>query len=170
MAKSVFLTLNKDCNWRCVIRSHFDLVCISCIVCCSGSLCIVGQLSFPYDKRQMYEFDIRVPLMVRGPGIKPGQVRQVWFSRWHKQKVWYSCKPHILGGWQDCIIHEDNFEACRVFLYCMHIQCSNFRELLGLELVDLVIERVGWGDWDMLTEKMMLIATWLLMTKIDESR
>jgi len=39
---------------------------------------VVGQLSFPYDKRQMYEFDIRVPLMIRGPGIKPGQVRQVW--------------------------------------------------------------------------------------------
>lgn len=31
----------------------------------------------PYDKRQMYEFDVRVPLMIRGPGIKPGQVRSV---------------------------------------------------------------------------------------------
>jgi N-acetylglucosamine-6-sulfatase len=36
----------------------------------------LGQLSFPYDKRQLYEFDIRVPLMVRGPNITGGQVRQ----------------------------------------------------------------------------------------------
>lgn len=31
-----------------------------------------GQFSLPYDKRHMYEFDIRVPLLLRGPGIKPG--------------------------------------------------------------------------------------------------
>jgi len=34
----------------------------------------------PYDKRQMYEFDVRVPLMIRGPGIKPGQVRSVSYQ------------------------------------------------------------------------------------------
>ncbi|KAA8579209.1 hypothetical protein FQN60_000031 [Etheostoma spectabile] len=32
--------------------------------------------SLPIDKRQLYEFDIRVPLMVRGPGIKPNQTLQ----------------------------------------------------------------------------------------------
>ncbi|KAI1900930.1 hypothetical protein AGOR_G00054900 [Albula goreensis] len=32
-----------------------------------------GQFSLPTNKRQLYEFDIRVPLMVRGPGIKPNQ-------------------------------------------------------------------------------------------------
>ncbi|XP_068609013.1 LOW QUALITY PROTEIN: glucosamine (N-acetyl)-6-sulfatase (Sanfilippo disease IIID), b [Brachionichthys hirsutus] len=32
-----------------------------------------GQFSLPIDKRQLYEFDIRIPLLVRGPGIKPGQ-------------------------------------------------------------------------------------------------
>ncbi|KAH9508518.1 hypothetical protein Btru_055406 [Bulinus truncatus] len=31
----------------------------------------LGQFSLPYDKRQPYDFDIQVPLMVRGPGIKP---------------------------------------------------------------------------------------------------
>lgn len=33
-----------------------------------------GQFSLPIDKRQLYEFDIRVPLMVRGPGITPKQI------------------------------------------------------------------------------------------------
>lgn len=32
-----------------------------------------GQFSLPIDKRQLYEFDIRVPLLVRGPGIAPNQ-------------------------------------------------------------------------------------------------
>ncbi|XP_041066346.1 glucosamine (N-acetyl)-6-sulfatase (Sanfilippo disease IIID), b isoform X2 [Carcharodon carcharias] len=32
-----------------------------------------GQFSLPIDKRQLYEFDIRVPLLVRGPGIKAKQ-------------------------------------------------------------------------------------------------
>ncbi|XP_041460056.1 N-acetylglucosamine-6-sulfatase-like isoform X2 [Lytechinus variegatus] len=32
----------------------------------------LGQFSLPNDKRQLYEFDIRVPLIVRGPGIPPG--------------------------------------------------------------------------------------------------
>ncbi|XP_064600043.1 N-acetylglucosamine-6-sulfatase-like [Liolophura sinensis] len=36
----------------------------------------LGQFSLPIDKRQLYEFDIRVPLMVRGPGIAAGQVRE----------------------------------------------------------------------------------------------
>ncbi|XP_026995413.1 glucosamine (N-acetyl)-6-sulfatase (Sanfilippo disease IIID), b [Tachysurus fulvidraco] len=35
-----------------------------------------GQFSLPIDKRQLYEFDIRLPLLVRGPGIKPNQTVQ----------------------------------------------------------------------------------------------
>ncbi|KAI5624415.1 glucosamine (N-acetyl)-6-sulfatase b precursor [Silurus asotus] len=35
-----------------------------------------GQFSLPIDKRQLYEFDIRVPLLVRGPGIKANQTLQ----------------------------------------------------------------------------------------------
>ncbi|CBY20536.1 unnamed protein product [Oikopleura dioica] len=30
-----------------------------------------GQFSLPYDKRQPYEFDLRIPLLIRGPGVKP---------------------------------------------------------------------------------------------------
>ncbi|XP_077565516.1 N-acetylglucosamine-6-sulfatase [Stigmatopora nigra] len=36
----------------------------------------MGQFSLPLDKRQLYDFDIRVPLMVRGPNIKAGQISQ----------------------------------------------------------------------------------------------
>ena len=31
----------------------------------------------PFDKRQLYDFDVRVPLMVRGPGIATGQTAKV---------------------------------------------------------------------------------------------
>lgn len=34
----------------------------------------LGQFSLPLDKRQPYEFDIRVPLFFRGPGIQEGVV------------------------------------------------------------------------------------------------
>ncbi|XP_043565600.1 N-acetylglucosamine-6-sulfatase [Chiloscyllium plagiosum] len=36
-----------------------------------------GQFSLPIDKRQLYEFDIKVPLLVRGPGIKPTSSNQM---------------------------------------------------------------------------------------------
>ncbi|XP_073828460.1 N-acetylglucosamine-6-sulfatase-like [Musca autumnalis] len=34
----------------------------------------VGQFAQPFDKRQPYETDIQVPLLIRGPSIKPGVV------------------------------------------------------------------------------------------------
>ena len=42
-------------------------------------LCVLaaGQFSLPQDKRQLYEFDVRVPFMIRGPGLKPKQTSQV---------------------------------------------------------------------------------------------
>ncbi|EFN84648.1 N-acetylglucosamine-6-sulfatase [Harpegnathos saltator] len=34
----------------------------------------IGQFSMPMDKRQLYETDIRVPLMISGPGIAPATI------------------------------------------------------------------------------------------------
>ncbi|XP_059101724.1 N-acetylglucosamine-6-sulfatase [Peromyscus eremicus] len=39
-----------------------------------------GQFSLPIDKRQLYEFDIKVPLLVRGPGIRPNQTSKMLVS------------------------------------------------------------------------------------------
>uniref|UniRef100_A0A8D1FUQ3 N-acetylglucosamine-6-sulfatase n=1 Tax=Sus scrofa TaxID=9823 RepID=A0A8D1FUQ3_PIG len=38
---------------------------------------VASQFSLPIDKRQLYEFDIKVPLLVRGPGIKPNQTTKM---------------------------------------------------------------------------------------------
>ncbi len=32
----------------------------------------LGQFCLPHDKRQPYEFDLRVPLAARGPGVRTG--------------------------------------------------------------------------------------------------
>ena len=34
----------------------------------------LGQFAIPLDKRQPYQTDVRLPLLVRGPGIAPGRV------------------------------------------------------------------------------------------------
>ncbi|XP_050576983.1 N-acetylglucosamine-6-sulfatase-like [Bombus affinis] len=34
----------------------------------------IGQFSMPIDKRQPYETDIKVPLLIRGPGITPSKI------------------------------------------------------------------------------------------------
>lgn len=36
-----------------------------------------GWFSLPVDKRQLYEFDIKVPLLGQGPGIKPNTISKV---------------------------------------------------------------------------------------------
>lgn len=36
---------------------------------------VSGQFGLPIDKRQLYEFDIRVPLIVRGPGVPKNVTR-----------------------------------------------------------------------------------------------
>lgn len=34
----------------------------------------VGQFAQPWDKRQPYETDIRIPLIIRGPGVKKNRI------------------------------------------------------------------------------------------------
>ncbi|XP_058955120.1 N-acetylglucosamine-6-sulfatase [Pocillopora verrucosa] len=36
----------------------------------------LGQFSLPQDKRQLYEFDVRVPFMIRGPGVTANKTSQ----------------------------------------------------------------------------------------------
>ena len=40
----------------------------------------LGQFSLPQDKRQLYEFDVRVPFMIRGPGVMANKTSQVKMS------------------------------------------------------------------------------------------
>ena len=49
----------------------------------------------PHDKRQMYEFDIRVPLMVRGPGVLKGAVNKVCSA---VQTLAISCSHIVVHG------------------------------------------------------------------------
>jgi len=37
----------------------------------------MGQYSLPVDKRQLYDFDIRVPLVIRGPGVSKNVTREL---------------------------------------------------------------------------------------------
>ena len=53
----------------------------------------------PFDKRQLYDFDVRVPLMVRGPGIKPGQVSKVlcFFCAVFRKKMDHNVRKRTFG-------------------------------------------------------------------------
>uniref|UniRef100_A0A8C0HGW5 N-acetylglucosamine-6-sulfatase n=1 Tax=Chelonoidis abingdonii TaxID=106734 RepID=A0A8C0HGW5_CHEAB len=59
-----------------------------------------GQFSLPIDKRQLYEFDIKVPLLVRGPGIKPNQTNKMLVAN-------IDLGSHYFGYLQDLIINKD---------------------------------------------------------------
>jgi len=50
------------------------------IVGCRPCLLSAGQFSLPQDKRQLYEFDVRVPFMIRGPGVMANKTSQVRVS------------------------------------------------------------------------------------------
>lgn len=41
---------------------------------------ILGQFNQPWDKRQPYDTDIRVPLLIRGPGLIPKSISDLPFQ------------------------------------------------------------------------------------------
>ena len=61
--------------------SVFIHICINCIfarylyVYFYLNFCVPGQFSLPIDKRQLYEFDLRIPFIVRGPGVSKNVTR-----------------------------------------------------------------------------------------------
>lgn len=68
---------------------------------CVDSVCFVaGQFSLPIDKRQLYEFDIKVPLLVRGPGIKPNQTSKVGARRQLILYVWHVARESGCPSWR----------------------------------------------------------------------
>jgi len=75
-----------------------------------------GQFSLPQDKRQLYEFDVRVPFMIRGPGVMANKTSQVRVS----------CPEEILTGM--CII-ECSCYAFRGINPCKTLQQGFFKFL-----------------------------------------
>ena len=75
----------------------------------------LGQMSLPNDKRQLYEFDIHVPLMVSGPGIKAGQIKEVSrckrsgtlciASRWHP-RIKFICRISSNIAWVTTLLYS----------------------------------------------------------------
>ena len=50
----------------------------------------LGEFNIPMDKRQPYDFDTRIHLLARGPGIKPG-------STWSQPATQVDMAPTFLG-------------------------------------------------------------------------
>ncbi|XP_053390674.1 N-acetylglucosamine-6-sulfatase-like [Mercenaria mercenaria] len=73
----------------------------------------LGQFGLPYDKRQLYDFDIRVPLMVRGPGIKPATFSDEAVSNIDLAPTFLSLAGSIMPGadgvsFKDILHPQDN--------------------------------------------------------------
>jgi len=73
----------------------------------------LGQFAMGFDKRQLYETDVRVPLLVRGPGIKPnstedGMVQHVDLAPTFLHMMGRQSPPSIMDGtsWLPLIVPE----------------------------------------------------------------
>lgn len=79
----------------------FHLVCLI-------SLCVWScfQYSFPFDKRLPYDVDIRIPFIVRGPGVPKGKVRLCLCLR-----VWCSCLLVCRNDVISCVLYSQVSDA-----------------------------------------------------------
>lgn len=94
---------------------------------------VSGQFSLPIDKRQLYEFDIKVPLLVRGPGIKPNQTSkvgarpqlalcrgQLLTGRWMPLPLWTLERVAFLPS--NCLLPSVSVSHCHVSVSHPHTQ------------------------------------------------
>ncbi|KAK3728850.1 hypothetical protein QZH41_020225 [Actinostola sp. cb2023] len=77
----------------------------------------LGQFSLPIDKRQLYEFDIRVPFLITGPGIPTNKSLQNTGMKWREDFL----VQHVGEGHEKvdgCPKLTPGFECCKPNCVC----------------------------------------------------
>lgn len=101
----------------------------------------LGEHKIPSGKGTAYEEDIRVPLMVRGPGITPGT-----------QVVQMTANIDLAPTIADMVgIHAPDFVDGRSFLPCLHAEPVTWRNGLLIEFG--YIEEEAWSNRQMISSK-----------------
>ncbi|CAK9295543.1 unnamed protein product [Gordionus sp. m RMFG-2023] len=67
---NIFSAVVKACNESDILDSTY-------FIFTSDNGYHLGQFGLPYDKRQPYEFDIKIPLMISGPGVTQTEIHKI---------------------------------------------------------------------------------------------